>query len=330
MNYRKFGNTDLMVSETGFGAWGIGGAVRIGNIPIGWGETDDKVSSKALLKAFDMGVNFYDTADFYGLGKSEEIIGKTFRNVKDVIIASKVGHRVGNSETILLDYSKSHIISACEKSLKRLQRNEIDLYQLHSAKVSHLQQGECIEAMEKLKEEGKIRYWGISLNTFDPYPEFNFLKNTGLCSSYQIVFNIINQKALNLISEAEEIKTGIIARMVLQFGLLTGNMNPNREFESTDHRSFRLNQEFINNVNQTLQPLFAIAAKEGLTPIELALSFPLWQKGISTIIPGIKTESQAIENINSVLPYNEMLNKLIKQLYQEDLFKLTDLMQSLG
>ncbi|MCA0389319.1 MAG: aldo/keto reductase [Bacteroidetes bacterium] len=330
MNYRKFGNTDLLVSETGFGAWGIGGAIKIGNIPIGWGETDDETSQKALLKAYDMGVNFYDTADFYGLGRSEEIIGKSFRNVRDVIIATKVGHRVGDDDTILLDYSKSHIISACEKSLKRLQRNEIDLYQLHSAKVIHLQQGECIEAMERLKEQGKIRYWGISLNTFDPYPEYDFLKSTGLCSSYQVVFNIINQKALDLINDAEQNGSAVIARMVIQFGLLTGKMNPNREFESTDHRSFRLTGDFISLVNEKLKPLHSSAANEGMRPLELAMSFPLWQKGISTIIPGIKTESQTVENINAIRPFNEKLDSLIKQLYRDELYTITELMKALG
>ena len=107
-------------------------------------------------------------------------------------------------------------------------------------------------------------------------------------------------------------------------------MNPDREFESTDHRSFRLTKEFISLVNEKLKPLHSSAAVEGMNPLELAMSFPLWQKGISTIIPGIKTEGQAVENINAVQPCNERLDNLTKQLYLEDLYKITDLMKGLG
>ena len=193
MIYRKFGKTDLTVSEIGFGAWGIGGPSMAGEIPIGWGKVDDGISVSALKKSFDRGINFYDTADFYCLGHSEELIGNVFGNRQDVIVASKVGHRINNDGTIRLDYSKNYILEACEKSLKRLKRGSIDYYQLHSAKLDHLENGECIEAMEKLKDEGKIRYWGLSLNTFNPFPEAEFLMKKKLCDGFQIVFNIINQ-----------------------------------------------------------------------------------------------------------------------------------------
>jgi len=330
MKYRRLGSTDLHVSETGFGAWGIGGGVKVGDVAIGWGETDDKVSLDALEKAFDLGVNFYDTADFYGLGRSEELIGKAFGNSDKVIIATKAGHRVGDDGKIMLDYSRDHIINAVEKSLKRLKREAIDLFQFHSAKVHHLQQGECIEAAERLKEQGKIRYWGISLATFDPYPEYEFLKETGLCCSYQIVFNIINQRAFDLIKDAETNGSGIIARMVLQFGLLTGTMKPGKRFEDTDHRSFRVNDELIATVNSGLGEIWDTATREGLTPLDLAVSYPLWQPGVSTVIPGIKTARQAVENKGAVHPVNRLLDSMIKDLYKSDLYKVTELMQALG
>ncbi len=330
MKYRRLGSTDLHVSETGFGAWGIGGWVKVGDVAIGWGETDDKVSLDALEKAFDLGVNFYDTADFYGLGRSEELIGKAFGNSDKVIIATKAGHRVGDDGKIMLDYSRDHIINAVEKSLKRLKREAIDLFQFHSAKVHHLQQGECIEAAERLKEQGKIRYWGISLATFDPYPEYEFLKETGLCCSYQIVFNIINQRAFDLIKDAETNGSGIIARMVLQFGLLTGTMKPGKRFEDTDHRSFRVNDELIATVNSGLGEIWDTATREGLTPLDLAVSYPLWQPGVSTVIPGIKTARQAVENKGAVHPVNRLLDSMIKDLYKSDLYKVTELMQALG
>ena len=135
MKERKFGSTDLMISEIGFGAWGIGGPAMAGDIPIGWGNVNDAVSTRALETSIDRGINFFDTADFYGLGHSEEIIGSAFGNSDKVIIATKVGHRLAKDNSIYLDYSKKHILDACEQSLKRLKRDCIDYYQLHSAKV---------------------------------------------------------------------------------------------------------------------------------------------------------------------------------------------------
>ena len=128
-----------------------------------------------MKKARDLGINFYDTADFYGLGHSEELIGKLWGNREDVIIASKVGHRLDKDQNIYLDYSQDYVIKACELSLKRLRRDSIDFYQLHAAKLVHLENGEYILAMEQLHKEGKIRYWGLSLNTYDPEPEGDFL-----------------------------------------------------------------------------------------------------------------------------------------------------------
>ncbi len=330
MNYRRFGHTEFEVSEVGFGAWGIGGAAMAGNIPIGWGATDDAVSKAAILKAYEMGVNFFDTADFYGFGRSENLLGETVSRRKDVIIATKVGHRLNDDGSIALDYTKKYIMRACESSLKRLNRDEIDLYQLHSAKIEHLEQGECIEAMEKLKEEGKIRYWGISLNTFNPYTEYHFLRKTGLCSSYQLVFNILNQRALDLIREAENENDAVIARMILQFGLLTGKMSHDRKFEETDHRSFRLSGEFIKSVNAVMGRAWSQAKKKGLSPLELAVSFCLWQRGVSVVIPGIKTPEQAVSNISAVREYDQYLDNLLKNMYEEELHKFTDQMQKMG
>jgi aryl-alcohol dehydrogenase-like predicted oxidoreductase len=170
MQYRKFGNTDLLVSEIGFGAWAIGGNAMIGSVAIGWGDADDNESKKAIHRSLDLGINFFDTADIYGLGHSEKLLGGLLGKRKDVIIASKVGN-VARNEKFTTDYSKQHIIAACETSLKRLKREAIDYYQLHSARVQQLEQQECMEAMQLLQQQGKIRYWGLSLNTFDPEPE---------------------------------------------------------------------------------------------------------------------------------------------------------------
>src|SRR6476620_11332834 len=112
MNYRRFGKTDLMVSEIGFGAWAVGGDAMVGNIPIGWGKTNDEDSISALHTALDAGINFFDTADFYGLGHSEELLGKLFGAKKEIFIATKVGHR-NIDEKIVFDYTAEYIHSAC-------------------------------------------------------------------------------------------------------------------------------------------------------------------------------------------------------------------------
>ena len=224
MQYRKFGNTDLLVSEIGFGAWAIGGGAMIGNTSIGWGDADDAVSIRAIQAALDAGINFFDTADIYGLGHSEEILGKAVPHDRDVIIATKVGN-VARNDQFTVDYSKEYILKACEQSLKRLKRETIDYYQLHSARVEHLQNGECIEAMEELQKQGKIRYWGLSLNTFDPFPEADLLMKHNFGNGFQLVLNILNQKALPILEKANKDGYGVIARMPLQFGLLTGKFD---------------------------------------------------------------------------------------------------------
>src|SRR4030095_3436601 len=186
MQFRKFGNTDLLVSEIGFGAWAIGGGAMIGNTSIGWGDADDVVSVQAIYAALDNGINFFDTADIYGLGHSEEMLGKVLHHQTKAIIATKVGN-VARNDQFTIDYSREYIHTACEKSLGRLKRKTIDFYQLHSARVAHLQNGACIETMNELQKQGKIRYWGLSLNTFDPSPEADLLMQGHLGSGFQLV-----------------------------------------------------------------------------------------------------------------------------------------------
>src|SRR5829696_1870191 len=138
MQYRKFGNTELSVSEIGFGAWAIGGNIKVGHVPIGWGKTDDAISAEAIQAAVDAGINFFDTADFYGLGHAETLLGKAIGNRPDILIASKCGQKVGVDEKIATDYSKKYLLEACDESLRRLQRDHIDFHQLHVARMPHL------------------------------------------------------------------------------------------------------------------------------------------------------------------------------------------------
>jgi len=326
MLYRKFGHSDLIVSEIGFGAWGIGGPAIVGNTPIGWGGADDAVSVEALNKAFDLGINFFDTADFYGFGHSEKLIGKVFGNSDKVVIASKVGHRVADDQTIYLDYSKQYVLDACEASLKRLNRECIDLYQLHSARMSHLLAGECIEAMEQLKAEGKIRYWGISLNTFEPMPEAEYLIKNNLCSGFQLVFNIINQRALDVINLAGEHNYGVIARMPLQFGLLTGKFTKESKFEKEDHRSVRLNEKILTHALESLEKIWYLCDKYKISKTSLAMSFVMSHNDITTSIPGIKTPEQAELNTKEIVRLDEEDVKILHQMFKTDFNEIVKMM----
>jgi aryl-alcohol dehydrogenase-like predicted oxidoreductase len=330
MKYRKFGKTDLLVSEIGFGAWAIGGNAVIGTTPIGWGPAGDNTSVAAIRKALDVGINFFDTADFYGLGHSENLIGKELRNNKEAIIATKVGHRAIDDK-IQLDYSKEYIIEACEKSLKRLKRDFIDYYQLHSARMEHFEKEKCIEAMEHLKKQGKIRHWGLSLNTFYPEPEANFLMEKKLGEGFQLVFNLINQKALPVMEEANKKGYGIIARMPLQFGLLTGKFSEDATFADDDHRKFRLTKEIISQTNKILEDkVWELCKKYNISKTSLALSFILSFTSVSTVIPGIRTPQHAIDNTTCIIKLERKDLEHLKELYSSDWKEIVSIMEKQG
>ena len=329
MQKRKFGNTDLRVSEIGFGAWAIGGGAMIGNTAIGWGETDDDTSVKAIHAAMDAGINFFDTADIYGLGHSEELLGKIIGKNKNMIIATKVGN-VSRNDQFTVDYSKKHILNACEESLRRLQRDVIDYYQLHSARLPHLQQGECIEAMQMLQQQGKIRYWGLSLNTFDPGTDADFLIERNLGNGFQLVLNILNQKALGLIKKANEKGYGIIARMPLQFGLLTGKFDTGISFAANDHRKKRLTPAVIETANKALSPVWDLCHKYNCSKTQLALSYILSYPEVSTIIPGIRTTEQAEQNTSGLFKLDQADLTVIETAGKTDFIEVMRLIQEQG
>lgn len=331
MNYRRFGNTELMVSEIGFGAWAIGGTAQVGGTEIGWGPSDDKLSNQALKSAENAGINFFDTADFYGLGHSETLIGKAFPNDQDIIVATKVGQRAGKNGNIEINYSKAYIMEACEKSLQRLKRDYIDYYQFHVAKAHHLKEGECIEAMELLREQGKIRYWGSSLNTFSPEPEAQLLMKLNKGQGFQLVFNLINQLALPIIRQASSKNYGIIARMPLQFGLLSGKIRPDKVFSKTDHRSYRLSSELIKKVLNILeQKVQAMAENYGTSLSSLALSYVLSFPEVSTVIPGIRTPEQVQLNTQGLVKLSVADRDYLENLAGTDWGEVLDIMRQMG
>jgi aryl-alcohol dehydrogenase-like predicted oxidoreductase len=251
------------------------------------------------------------------------------RENQDAIIATKVGHR-NIDEKIVLDYSKKYIIQACEESLKRLNKDVIDYYQLHSARVVHLQNGECIEAMERLKEQGKIRYWGLSLNTFHPQAEADYLMENKIGDGLQLVFNLINQRALATIEKAAAEGYGIIARMPLQFGLLTGKFSSQTAFAKDDHRSFRLTPEIIKMTTELLErKVMPVGTKERLNLTQMALSYILSFSQISTIIPGIRTEEQVLQNTQG-LKHLDDADKSFLQFLSTEWEPLVQLMERQG
>ncbi|MCA6451171.1 MAG: aldo/keto reductase [Chitinophagaceae bacterium] len=331
MNYRKFGNTDLLVSEIGFGTWAIGGAAFVGKIPIGWGPSDDAVSAAAIHKALDAGINFFDTADFYGLGHSEELLGNTLGNRKDVLIASKVGQKVGANNTIEIDYTKEYVIKACDASLKRLKRDHIDFHQLHVARMQHLENGECIEAMQQLQKEGKIRYWGISLITFHPFPEADFFLANQIGQGFQLVFNLINQRALPIIQQAASKGYGIIARMPLQFGLLSGKIKPDTVFTADDHRSYRVVPPITEATLQILkEQVWPLCEKYNTTASGLALSYILSYPEISTVIPGIRTPEHVGLNTDHLVTLEAADKQHLQNLYESHWLPVMEMMEKQG
>lgn len=329
MQYRNFGNTDLLVSEIGFGAWAIGGGAMIGNTAIGWGDTDDNTSVKAIHSALDSGVIFFDTADIYGLGHSEELLGKTIGGKKEIIIATKVGN-VSRNVQFTVDYSKDYILSACEASLKRLQRDVIDYYQLHSARMQHLQKGECIEAMQLLQQQGKIKYWGISLNTFDHLPEAKFFIENKFGNGFQLALNLLNQKALPLLKRSAENGYGVIVRMALQFGLLTGKFDKETNFSANDHRKNRLTKEVIEVSNNALEPVWTLCEKYNCSKTQIALSYILSYPEVSTIIAGIRTAEQVQLNTTGLFQLDKEDIQMIEKLGQTDFVAVMKLIQQQG
>jgi len=184
--------------------------------------------------------------------------------------------------------------------------------------------------MQDLQKAGKIRYWGLSLNTFNPFPEADFLINNNLGNSFQLVFNIINQRALSIIEKAHIKGYGIIARMPLQFGILTGKFNKNSTFEKNDHRSFRLNAEILDKTITSLENIWHLIEKYNTNKTGLSLSFILAITGISTTIPGIKTKEQALDNTQNIVNLSFEDVELIKNLYKQHLEEVVFLMEKLG
>jgi len=292
MKYRDFGKTGLKVSEVGFGCWAIGGNEH-GN---SYGQTDDKTSLEAIHKAIDLGCNFFDTADVYGWGHSEELLGKALRSKRDhLIIATKVGGDFYQGHGFQT-FTSEYVRFALDKSLERLKTDYVDVYQLHNPPLKALNKPETYEVLKELKREGKIRAWGVSI--FDPVEGLAAL-NVGQPDSLQVVYNVFNAKpADQLFPKAYESGCAIIAREPLANGFLTGKYLPDCEFESGDIRQ-KWPRDYIRARVYAAKKLDSLLKSDWSTLSISALRYVLMNDQVSVVIPGIKTAEQAIENLSA-------------------------------
>jgi len=301
MEYRLLGRTGLRVSEVGFGCWAIGGPATLGEFVIGWGKVDDATSLRALQAALDEGINFFDTADVYGLGHSEELVGKAFSGKRDqVIIATKVGNRVTQDNRWIKDFSPEWIATACEASLKRLRTDRIDVYQLHSPRSDFEYSDDVVGALERLRRAGKIRHFGISLpgDNADVLG-LRVIREGKPCEVFQLVHNILQREAEDeLLPACMEADIGVIARVPLASGFLTGKFTAQTTFAPDDHRSRNYPPERVRDIVGKVARLRELVSgsSSGKNLAQLALQYCLSQPAVSVVIPGAKTPEQVREN----------------------------------
>jgi len=297
LNYRQLGRTDMRVSEVSFGAWAIGG---------GWGRVSDLESYAALGHAIDLGVNFIDTADVYGDGHSEQLIGRLLKERKEeIFVATKAGRRL--SPHTADGYNQGNLESFVGRSIRNLGVDSIDLLQLHCPPTEVYYRPEVFRTLDALKQKGKIRYYGVSVEKVSEalkaleYPDLQ---------SVQIIFNMFRLKpAAEFFPEAKKRKVGVITRVPLASGLLTGKMTPQTEFPEDDHRSFnRFGQAF--DVGETFsgvdfeaglraaEELKAIVP-QGVTLAQIALRWILMFDAVTCAIPGAKRPEQVDENLKA-------------------------------
>jgi aryl-alcohol dehydrogenase-like predicted oxidoreductase len=295
MEDRTLGRTGLRVSEIGLGAWAIGGPSTLGGNPIGWGETDDAVSLRTLEACLDVGINFIDTADVYGSGHSEELIGQVFKGKRDrIIIATKVGNRDTPERGWFKDFSREWVLEAVDASLRRLQTDYIDLYQLHSPNRDFHYTPEVFDVFEDLKRAGKIRHYGVSVG---PWQHGVSVIQTGRGEALQVLFNLLERDAATgLFPLAEQQEIGIIVRVPLASGFLTGKFTPEARFPPNDHRSTKYPPEKIRETVARAERINVVAEKLNRPLVRVALQYCLSHPAVSTVIAGAKTPEQLRQN----------------------------------
>lgn len=289
MRYRRLGRTELQVSEVGFGCWGIGGNAHGHS----YGPTDNTESLRTVARAFDLGCTFFDTADVYGHGLSEKLLGQALeKHRQSCVIATKVGCDFYHG-AFRKNFDPEYIGWALDKSLQRLRTDYIDLYQLHNPPLMMLERGEHYEVLDNLKQSGKIRHYGVSVH--DAY-EGSMAVHTGKPDAIQIEYNLLRQDPQEeLFPQAQDSDVGLIIRSPLCSGMLSGKYTADAVFDASDVRAtwpsgyLAMQADVAHSVRSL--------ANERRTLAQAALRFVLDAPEISVAIPGIKSAAQAEENL---------------------------------
>ncbi|MGH7569596.1 MAG: aldo/keto reductase [Gemmatimonadales bacterium] len=320
MNTRVLGRTGLAVSQIGFGGWAIGGN-HYGN---SYGPTDDAESKRAVRRAYELGCTFFDTADVYGHGHSEEILGEALADVRQhVVLATKVGgnfynrdihpllrERVGQALGQALDhvpadaplpithdtsFAAAYVRFAVDQSLRRLRTDYIDLLQLHNPPLNLISQMETYQVLEDLKREGLIRFYGVSVH---PPEEGLAAVNATMPDTVQIVYNLARREVEDaFLPAARAAGVGVIAREPLANGFLAGKYAPDSVWPKGDIRA-RMPRPYVSQLAALGQRVAELGAKSGLTAAQLALKFVLDNPLVSTVIVGMKTVAQVEDNLS--------------------------------
>ena len=290
MNYRNLGRTGLVVSEIGFGAWGIGGRTVD---QTSYGDTDDRTSLAALACAHDCGITFFDTSAVYGNGHSEELIGEALGGVRHkVVLATKAGYKAWDRPP---DFSAGAIVESAERSLARLRTDYLDLLLLHNAPLDVLLTADVREALTRLVASGKIRSWGASAK--GPADALQALQACDV-PVIQANFNMMDVRAVTsgLFEEVSRRGAGFIARTPLCFGFLSGTVTRDTKFPPGDHRLGWSSAQLINWIDGAGDLLQVVSASPGPAGVQAALRFCLAFPEVSTTIPGILTPAEAGQN----------------------------------
>jgi aryl-alcohol dehydrogenase-like predicted oxidoreductase len=295
MHYRKLGKTNFEISEVSLGAWQIGGA---------WGDVSDKDAERVLHAAIENGINFIDTADVYGDGRSERFIAKVLSETKtEVFVATKAGRRLQPHTAD--GYNRENLTAFVERSLQNLRRERLDLVQLHCPPTEVYYRPEVFAVLDELKKAGKILHYGVSVEKVEE--ALKAIEFPGI-ATVQIIFNIFRQRAKELFFPlAQQRDVGILVRLPLSSGLLTGKINRNTEFAADDHRKFNRNGEQFDRGETFSGVDFETALEavdeirrlipEGESMANFALRWILDQQAVSCVIPGARNEQQVIQNV---------------------------------
>lgn len=320
MNRVKLGQNGPLVSVIGFGAWAIGG--------MNWGPQDDEVSRQALRSALDGGVDCIDTADVYGFGHSEDLIAGVLRErgaAGKVTVATKAGNDFTNATAkddagygpIRQTYTKEYLVWAAEQSLRRLGVERLDILQLHSPDTATLEKDEPWEALATLKRDGKIRLAGLSVQSFRETEQAHLLaRHAGLLDVVQVRYNLLEREAAKvLLPEAQRHEVGVIVRIPLLFGLLTGKFTRDSEFTGDDHRKMNLNSEKLDGYLVRLEKLGPLFERfPGQSMAQVSLRFCVTHPACHTVIPGMRSPGQVADNTGagSLGPLDDESIKLIE------------------